>query len=296
MELIRKGKVKDVYDAGDHLHFVFTDKISVFDKIIPTTIEGKGTSLCMTAAFWFKMLKERGISTHFISTARPNEMDVKKYQIVKRNTGQKSNFLIPLEFVTRYYVAGTLMDRLKSGKVNYKDLGFKRFPEYGEAIPEPMFEMTTKFEDFDRPLELREASEISGLDRGEIDDVRALVLRIDRIMKDEVEKRNLLHADGKKELAMDSERKPVVVDTFGTADEDRFWDLQKYKAGKVEELSKEFVRQYYRNTGYYEALYRARNSGLQEPDIPPLPEDLRDRTVKLYRFMYTAITGNPWNF
>ena len=296
MELIRTGKVKEVYDAGDFLHFVFTDKISVFDKIIPTLIDGKGISLCMTAAFWFRILENEGIATHFISTPEHNTMNVKKFKIIKKNSGEKGNFLIPLEFVTRYYVAGTLMDRLKSGKIKFQDIGFRKFPEYGEMIPEPMFEMTTKFEDYDRPLGIEEASSISGLGKDEISEVRELVLRIDDIMKNEVEKRNLLHADGKKEIALDSDRRPIIVDTFGTADEDRFWDLALYRAGQVRELSKEFVRQYYRSTGYYDMLYRARSNGSKEPDIPPLPEDLRIKTVNLYRSMYTAITGNPWNF
>ena len=72
MQLIRTGKVKEVYDAGDTLLFKFTDKISVFDKIIPTLISGKGESLCRTSAFWFRKVTEMGFQTHFLSMPEKN--------------------------------------------------------------------------------------------------------------------------------------------------------------------------------------------------------------------------------
>ncbi len=297
MDPVRVGKVKEVYDEGDHLLFVFTDKISVFDKVIPTLIDGKGKSLCMTSKFWFDRLKEKGIKTHLISTPEFNRMNVRKFEVVERYNGTVSeNYLVPLEFVARYYAAGTLMDRIKAGKIDFRDLGFSSVPKYGEEIPEPYFEVTTKFEKFDRPLSRKEAMEISGLNADELDSARELVFKIDREIAAEVSKRGLLHADGKKELALDSERDFVVVDTFGTADEDRFWDKKEYQSGNVHELSKEFVRQYYRSTGYHEKLYSARSNGLPEPDIPPLPDDLKHQTEMLYREMFSRITGQVWKF
>lgn len=297
MEIIRVGKVKEVYDEGENLLFVFTDKISVFDKIIPTLIDGKGASLCMTSKFWFDRLEQEGIRTHLLSVPEKNKMKVRKFKVLETYDGSlNGNYLIPLEFVTRYYVAGSLMDRIKEGKVDFRDLGFNSMPEYGEKLPEPFFEVTTKFEKFDRPLDLKEAVQISGLTEEEINNARELILKIDRIIEDEVSKRGLMHADGKKELALDQDRNFVVVDTFGTADEDRFWDVAEYKSGRVHELSKEFVRQYYRSTGYHDELYSARSSGRQEPDIPPLPDNLKKETEDLYRKMYTRITGLEWVF
>ncbi|MBU7023702.1 MAG: phosphoribosylaminoimidazolesuccinocarboxamide synthase, partial [Theionarchaea archaeon] len=101
----------------------------------------------------------------------------------------------------------------------------------------------------------------------------------------------LIHVDGKKEFALNSERDIMVVDTYGTADEDRFWDHHSYEEGTCIELSKEVVRQYYRETGYHKTLYDARASRAPEPDIPPLPPDMVEKTSQLYQELYTKITG-----
>jgi phosphoribosylaminoimidazole-succinocarboxamide synthase len=295
MQLIRTGKVKEVYDAGDTLLFKFTDKISVFDKIIPTLISGKGESLCRTSAFWFQQVKEMGYPTHYISMPQKNQMTVKKYRIIETGaTRFDINFLIPLEFVVRYYAAGSLMDRLKSGEIDHRKLGFKNMPEYGEVLQDPYFEVTTKFEMFDRPLTIDEACEIGGIRKEELYEIRDEILSIDRMIQREVGKRGLVHADGKKEFALGPGRQPVIVDTFGTADEDRFWDQTALQNGEIIELSKESVRQYYRSTGYHQALYEARSRGGSEPAIPPLPENVRISTEELYRNIFERLTGLKW--
>src|SRR5437867_9053299 len=111
----------------------------------------------------------------------------------------------------------------------------------------------------------------------------------------EVRKRGLIHVDGKKEFAMDDERRLMLVDTFGTADEDRFWDLESYEAGKQVELSKEFVRQHYRQTGYHEALMTAREKGLPEPPIPPLPDAVVREVSALYVSLFERLTGERFD-
>ncbi len=83
----------------------------------------------------------------------------------------------------------------------------------------------------------------------------------------------------------------MLVDTFGTADEDRFWDLAAFEQGKHVELSKEFVRQHYRQTGYHATLYTAREKGLPEPDIPALPPDVLRDVSDLYVRMFERLTG-----
>jgi phosphoribosylaminoimidazole-succinocarboxamide synthase len=101
--------------------------------------------------------------------------------------------------------------------------------------------------------------------------------------------------DGKKEFAFDEERRIMVVDTFGTLDEDRWWDREAYTQRKeTVELSKEFVRQHYRKTGYHEALYAARKAGKPEPDIPALPADIAQQVSDLYVDMYQRITGEKF--
>jgi len=291
MELIRRGKVKEVYAVDEErLLFVFTDKISVFDKIIPSKIPYKGETLCKTSAFWFKKLNEMGIKNHYIS-CKGNKMEVNRFKIIDNPKEKDENYLIPLEFITRYYVAGSMYDRLKSGKMDYRELGFSTMPKYGEPLPEPYFEITTKFEAYDRKVNFKEAREIGGLRQEEIEDIKELILKIDEIMEDEVKKRGLIHVDGKKELAMGEGREIFVVDTFGTMDEDRWWDKEEYDRGNIVQLSKEFVRQYYRDIGYYQKLKEAREKGLEEPEIPPLPLEMIRKVSKLYVDMYGRITG-----
>ena len=93
---------------------------------------------------------------------------------------------------------------------------------------------------------------------------------------------------------MDQERRLMLVDTFGTADEDRFWDLEAYQKGEQIELSKEFVRQYYRKIGYHQALMEAREAGGPEPDIPPLPEEVTKEVSDLYVALFERLTGEKF--
>ena len=91
---------------------------------------------------------------------------------------------------------------------------------------------------------------IAGLNKKELWEFEEAVIKIDEDLGKSVEKRGLIHVDGKKEFAFDSKRNVMVVDVYGTADEDRFWDKAKYLEGEFVDLSKEYVRQYYRKTGY----------------------------------------------
>ena len=163
MKLIRKGKVKEVYQVDDEtLEFVFTDNVSVFDKIIPSAIPFKGETLCRTAQYWFRLLEKNGIKAHFVEYLPPSKMRVKRFNIIedydKINTST-NNYLIPLEIICRHYAAGSLMDRIKSGKITPVMLGFPEGHEvkYGEKLPRPFLEATTKLEEHDRELDEVEA-------------------------------------------------------------------------------------------------------------------------------------------
>ncbi len=301
MNLIRVGKVKEVYEVDQNtLEFVFTDKISVFDKIIPSNIPHKGETLCRTAAFWFQLLKSNGVRTHFTEYIPPNRMRVKRFEVIEdydKIDSETVNYLIPLEVITRHYAAGSMMDRLKNGSVTAEDLGFPAGHEvrYGEKLPKPYVEVTTKLEKVDRLLDLDEALDIAGLSGEEYDEIVQTALRIDSIIDKEVEERLLTHVDGKKEFGYDENRQLMVIDTFGTLDEDRWWDTESYASGgSSEELSKEFVRRHYRDTGYFDELMKARKEGLPEPDIPPLPDELIRRVSELYVDMFERITGESF--
>jgi len=296
----RSGKVKDVYIFGEELEFHYTDKISVFDKIIPTLVPDKGETLCRTSAHWFERIQDLGIGSHFIGLKAPNVMRVRKVDIISdyskidKNT---KNYLIPLEFICRHYVAGSMHDRIRKGKVDVKDLGFPGgyTPKYGEKFPKPYFEVTTKLEKYDRSVNMDEALKISGMTEAEMDDVKDAIIRIDELIAKEIASKGLIHVDGKKEFAFDKNRKVMVIDSFGTADEDRFWEKASWEKGEFVELSKESVRQYYRKTGYLDKLEKARSDGKKEPDIPPLPADVVRSTRDLYIQIFERLTGKPFH-
>jgi phosphoribosylaminoimidazole-succinocarboxamide synthase len=299
MELIRQGKVKDVYKVDSRtLEFVFSDKISVFDKVIPSLVPNKGETLCRSSAFWFQVGRSFGVKTHFKELIPPNRMRVQRVQILEYPQINKktTNYLIPLEVICRHYVAGSLWDRICEGELKPSKLGFKPGTDvkYGDRLPEPYIEVTTKLEKVDRLLTKKEALKISGLTQEEYSDVIDATLRMDERIGEEVEKRDLIHVDGKKEFAFNENRELMIVDTFGTADEDRWWDWESYSMGEFIELSKESVRQYYRQTSYYDKLSEARKKGRHEPKIPALPADKIDEVSELYIDMFERITGESF--
>jgi len=297
-KLLMKGKVKEAYDLGDRLEFRFTDNISVFDKVIPSRIPFKGETLSQEGVYWFERAARMGIKTHFLEYRAPAGMICKKVDILQPSqiTSQSKSYLIPLEWICRGYVAGSLYDRVKEGRVQAKDLGFAsgHTVRSGEPLPEPFIEVSTKLEKTDRLLKKEEALQISGLSLKEYEDAREVVLKIDDDIGKSVASRGLIHVDGKKELAFDEGRQIMVIDVYGTADEDRFWDKACYEQGEFVDLSKEYVRQYYRQTGYKDQLYKARDAGQNEPPIPALPPEVVQETSRIYIKLFEMITGEKF--
>ena len=117
---------------------------------------------------------------------------------------------------------------------------------------------------------------------------------VDALIEREAAKNGLIHVDGKKEFALGPNRKVVLVDTFGTLDEDRWWYAEAYKNGECIELSKEFVRTHYIETGHQEELKKARDAGTVDPPIPELPQSVIDQTAKFYASMYERLTSEKF--
>jgi phosphoribosylaminoimidazole-succinocarboxamide synthase len=297
---LRRGKVKEVYEVSPtELEFRFTDDISVFDKHIPSEIPHKGESLARTAAHWFDLCGRLGVAHHFLGLSGPTSMRVRRVKVVpepKTLGPNPKGYLVPLEVILRYYLAGSMWDRVKSGAVAAQELGFPagKTLEYGMKLPQPHFEVTTKLEPVDRLLGIPEALELAAIDRSQLDRIREMSLKTDEAMQKEIGPRGLLHVDGKKEFAIDDAGALMVVDTFGTADEDRFWDQDAYDRGRQVDFSKEFVRQHYRQTGYYDELQKARAAKAAEPPIPPLPPLLVDEASRLYTTVFQRLTGEPF--
>lgn len=301
-ELLYSGKVKQVWSTEDPdiIEFRYTDQISVFDQIIPSLIPRKGESLNRSSCHWLKMVEDAGIcKTHMIEMTAPDRVRARRFEVIREPGAipqDMENVFVPLEVICRHHLAGSGWRRYKKGDASAEEFGFPAGTELEEGVklPVPYLEVSTKFEAFDRLLDRKEALEISNLREEEFDEILRLVLLIDELIEREVSKRGLIHVDGKKEFALGPGRVPVLVDSFGTLDEDRWWDLPAYQDGEVVQLSKEFVRAHYIESGHHKELYDARSSGVDEPPIPPLPQSVIDDTAELYASMFERLTGESF--
>ncbi|MEC7242023.1 MAG: phosphoribosylaminoimidazolesuccinocarboxamide synthase [Myxococcota bacterium] len=301
-EMIYHGKVKQVWstDDPDVIEFRYTNQISVFDQIIPSLVPAKGESLNRTSCHWFELVEAAGIcETHIVEMNGPDRVLARRFDVVKEPGAiakDRENVFVPLEVICRHYLAGSGWRRYKRGDVSAEELGFAPGTELKEGVklPKPYLEVSTKFEAFDRLLDRKEALEISNLREEELDAILEIVLKIDAIIETEAAKSGLIHVDGKKEFALGKDRKPVLVDSFGTLDEDRWWDAEAYANGEIVQLSKEFVRGHYIAIGHHTELSAAREAGTDEPAIPALPQEVIDQTSKLYIDMYERLTGRKF--
>ena len=301
-EMIYHGKVKQVWSTEDPdiIEFRYTDQISVFDQIIPSLVPRKGESLNRASCHWFKLVEEANIcETHIIEMNAPDRVRARRFDVVKEPgtiSSNRENVFVPLEVICRHYLAGSGWRRYARGDASAEEFGFApgTVLQEGAKLPAPYLEVSTKFEKFDRLLDRTEALEISNLSEDEFDSILEIVVKVDEIIHREVSKSGLIHVDGKKEFALGKDRKPVQVDSFGTLDEDRWWDAELYAKGEIVQLSKEFVREHYLGTGHHAELREARKNGTAEPPIPALPHAVIDQTANLYANMFTRLTGEKF--
>ena len=302
-EMIYHGKVKQVWSTDDSevIEFRYTDQISVFDQVIPSLIPRKGESLNRTSCHWFKLVEEAGIcDTHIIEMNAPDRVLARRFEVIREPGAiprDMENVFVPLEVICRHYLAGGGWRRYKRGDVGSEEFGFEPGVDLKEGVklPKPYLEVSTKFEKFDRLLDRKEALEISNITDEEFDSILGIVIKIDEIIEREAAKNGLIHVDGKKEFALGPNRVPVLVDSFGTLDEDRWWAADDYANGTIVSLSKEFVREHYLGTGHHTELYAAREAGTDEPPIPALPAEIIEKTSKLYAEMFERLTGMDFN-
>ena len=299
-EMLYQGKVKQVWSTDDPsmLEFRFTNQISVFDQIIPSLIPRKGESLNRTTAHWFNLVETAGIcKTHLIEVNGADRCLVRKVEIIKEPGAIPRDMewvFVPLEVIVRHYLSGSAWRRYERGELTAEQLGVSPNCEYGVKLNEPFVEVTTKFEKFDRNIGREEALAISNITEEEYEAIVKAALAVDEIIEEEAAKNGLIHVDGKKEFALGDNREVVLVDTFGTLDEDRWWDSEAYANGECIELSKEFVRSHYIGTGHQTELKIARDQGGEEPPIPALPQSVIDETAALYASMYERLTSQSF--
>ncbi|HDN73470.1 MAG TPA: phosphoribosylaminoimidazolesuccinocarboxamide synthase [Archaeoglobus sp.] len=294
--------------------FVFSDRFSVFDYgIMPDIIPDKGKSLCISTAYFFEKLESVGIKNHYEGLIengklkRLNElenavekMQIKLVRVIKPKKKVvssydysifktlRSNYLLPLEVIYRNFVSenSSLVRRLKEGKVRPQDYGLSEIKP-NQRLEKPIVEFSTKLEDVDRYISGEEAKEISGISDFELEELKSITLKVNRVITREVERLKLENEDGKIEFAFDDNRELMVVDSVGTLDECRF------SFGGIE-VSKEILRKYYRRTNWYRKLVRFKGQENWRDLVgspPRLFSEFKNAIADLYRAFSNELVG-----
>jgi len=268
----KRGKVKDIYELdADKLLFVFTDRVSAYDIVLPSTIPRKGEVLCKLAAYWFDYLR---VPHHMVEVENPNRMVVQRLK------------MIPVECVVRGYLYGSLYERFAKGEL---DIPVNLVN--AAKLPEPYFDPTTKSDVKDEPLTIDQIVDEGWLDQEEISALKGTSISIYEKMSDRADKAGFILADLKLEFGFDDEGNIVLADSIGP-DEFRLWPKQNYSPGKIQEsYDKQPIRDWLTQVGFKKSLDEARKAGRPTPRPPDLPRDLIEETSKRYLVAYERLTG-----
>jgi len=272
IRFIKSGKVKDVYQYGrDKLMFVFSDRVSAFDVVLPTPIPRKGEVLCRFSEFWFQVLP---YPNHMLEVISPNKMITKKLK------------MIPLECVVRGYNYGSYYGRLSKGL-----LKANKPSRLAEELPQPVFDPTTKSETKDLPITKSEAVAQGLVTAEEYDRLEEASIKLYNEMRRRADKAGFIIADVKFEFGRDEEGQIILADSLGP-DEFRLWLKSEYKVG-VEQNSydKQIVRDWLIKVSFRSKLEEARKAQLPLPTPPDLPRELVDETLRRYITAYELISG-----
>ncbi|WP_307814152.1 phosphoribosylaminoimidazolesuccinocarboxamide synthase [Glycomyces sp. YM15] len=277
MELIHRGKVRDVYADGEDLVLVASDRVSVYDVPLPTPIPGKGKLLTALSLWWFEQLADI-VPGHVISAEDvPAEfagraMRVKRLEVVK------------VEAVVRGYLTGSgLAEYEKTGSVCGVAL-----PEGlvdGSRLPEPIYTPTSKADigDHDLPMTYEETAELLGADLAAR--IRDLALELYRRGAAIALDKGIIIADTKFEFGIDAEGTLRLADEVLTSDSSRFWDAAAWKPGQTQpSFDKQFVRDWAKSTGWKP----------DDAEAPEIPQAIVDATLARYIEAYELLTGRRW--
>lgn len=280
LPLFHRGKVRDVYDLGDKLLIVASDRVSAFDFVLPTMIPDKGKILHKLSMFWFDLVKDV-LPNHLVTgdfNAFPQEL--KKYAYLKdRSALVKKAKRVDIECIVRGYLSG-------SGWKSYKNdgtiCGIKLPSGLVESskLPQAIFTPTTKEEGgkHDENISFEEMSDRIGKKLAE--DIRDLSIEIYTKASAFAEKKGIILADTKFEFGQ-LDGKIILIDEIFTPDSSRFWEKSKYSQGKSQDsLDKQYVRDYLESIKWD-----------KKPPVPSLPKDVVDRTREKYLDAYKKLTG-----
>ena len=268
----RRGKVRDIYDIGDSLLIVATDRVSAFDVVLPNGIPGKGQILTQISSFWFKKMEDL-VPNHLISTNvsdLPYAFHSHKEVLEDRIMLVKKAFPLPIECIVRGYITGSgWKDYRKTGSICGIPL-----PENlceSDKLDEPIFTPSTKAEEgHDENIVFDEAVRLVGMDIAQ--KVRDLSISIYLRARQYAESRGILIADTKFEFGMfDGEL--ILIDEVLTPDSSRFWPKDEYEPGRSQKsYDKQFVRDYLETLDWNKT-----------PPGPVLPEKIIEKTSEKYR-------------
>lgn len=277
--IYKTGKVRDVYDLGDRLLIVASDRISAFDVVLGSKIPEKGKILTLMSIFWMNK-SEDIIENHLISTNidnLPEKLNEYKSLLSGRIMITKKATSFPIEAVARGYLAG-------SGWKEYKEKGSIcgiSLPEgllEADELPEPIFTPATKAEKgHDINITQQEAEILVGKDN--LKKIKDVTLKIYSWAKQYAHERGIIIADTKFEFGYLNE-KIILIDEMLTPDSSRFWPLDGYEPGQPQpSYDKQYVRDYLESTGWN-----------KKPPAPLLPEEIIKRTQEKYRQAFNLLT------
>jgi phosphoribosylaminoimidazole-succinocarboxamide synthase len=281
LNLAGRGKVRDIYDLGESLLIVTTDRISAFDVIMNEGIPDKGNVLTRISAFWFRQMEEI-IPNHIISTeVRDFPAVCRKYEDILEGRSMlvKKAKPLPVECIVRGYLSG-------SGWKEYQTTGavcgitLPKGLRESERLPEPVFTPSTKAElgDHDENITFERMVELCGRDLA--DKARNATLRIYGKARDIADERGIIIADTKFEFGVYN-GDLIIIDECLTPDSSRFWPKESYRAGGPQPS---FDKQYLRD--YLETL-----DWNKKAPAPPLPDEVVLKTAEKYRDALTKLTG-----
>ncbi|HEX8052851.1 MAG TPA: phosphoribosylaminoimidazolesuccinocarboxamide synthase [Thermoleophilaceae bacterium] len=277
-KLLASGKVREIYDEGDRLLMVASDRISTYDVIHPTPIPGKGQVLTGVSAFWFDR------TGHIVPNHVVSYTDGVPEQVRGRAMLVERLEMFPVECVVRGYITGSgWKDYQRTGAVCGVELpgGLSE----SEQLPEPIFTPATKAEvgDHDENVTFDRAAEIIG-DRPLLEELRRISIELYTFASEHARERGIILADTKFEFGRDKQGRIVVGDEVLTPDSSRFWPADTYEPGRSQpSFDKQYVRDWASGSGWDKS-----------PPAPALPDDIVAGTSQRYREAYEKITGESF--
>ena len=282
LKLLRRGKVRDVYEVDDdRLLIVATDRISAFDCVLPTPIERKGEVLTALSQFWFEKLGHI-VANHLITSnvdEMPEPVQHERQALAGRSMLVRRAEVFPVECVVRGYLVGSgWKDYLRTGEV----CGHK-LPEgllESTELPEPLFTPSTKAEQgHDENISEAQVCELVGTEATE--QLRDTSLRLYSEARRYARERGIIIADTKFEFGLDKNGTLTLVDEVLTPDSSRFWPAESYEPGRSQpSFDKQFVRDYLETLNWD-----------KKPPAPAIPPEVAKATTERYVEAYRLLSG-----